>query len=347
MKMLSFRQALNEALHQEMARDTSVFVYGLDVADHKRIFGSTAGLVEEFGPKRCFVTPISEDAMTGMGLGAALCGLRPVHVHIRVDFMLLAMNQLANMISTCRYMSRGRLAAPLTIRAVIGRGWGQSCQHSKSMHSIFAHIPGLKVVLPTTPRDAKALLAGAIRDNNPVMFLEHRWLYDIVDSVPEGELIEPLGHSHVLREGSDVTVIAVSWMNVEALKAAQILKDRHGVELHILDPSTIQPLDVESLVQAVRRTGRLIIADYDWTFCGFSAEVAALAAEHCFSELKAPIRRLGFAHTPCPTTRSLENAFYPAAPEIIRTVEDMLNLPPADLSGEKFYSYEQMFKGPF
>lgn len=347
MTSTTYREAVNRALAEEMRRDPAVVLYGLDVNDHKRIFGSTAGLVEEFGPERCFVTPLSEDAMTGFGLGAAINGLRPVHVHIRVDFMLLAMNQIANMLSSCRYMSGGRLKVPMVIRSVIGRGWGQACQHSKSMHSVFAHIPGLKVVMPTTPRDAKGLLAAAIRDDNPVIFLEHRWLYDTIGAVPEGAYTVPIGRASVLRPGSDATVVAVSWMNVEALKAAEVIQKKHGAEVEVVDPRSIYPLDVQAIVDSVNRTGHAVVADCDWTFCGFSSEVACLVSEHCFPRLKKPVTRLGFAHAPCPTTRCLENEFYPGAPEIIRAVEKLLGLPASDLSDEEFYSYEKKFKGPF
>jgi len=347
MKVITYREAVNQALFQEMERDQSVFVYGLDITDHKGIFGSTLGLQEKFGSERCFITPLSEDAMTGFGLGAAINGLRPVHIHQRVDFVMLAMNQLSNMVSTCRYMSGGRLKVPLTIRAVIGRGWGQSCQHSKSMHSVFAHIPGIKVVMPTTPRDAKGLITSSIRDDNPVIVLEHRWLYDISGEVPDGQFSIPLGKAKIVREGKDVTVVGISWMCVEALKAAEVVKRKHGVEIEIVDPRSVYPLDFETIETSVKKTGNVVVADYDWVFCGFSAEIAALIAERCFHDLQSSVKRLGFAHTPCPTTRPLENKFYPDAIDIIRTVERQLSLDPADLTGEEFYSYENKFKGPF
>jgi len=347
MSDLTFREAINSALIQEMERDQSVFLYGLDVNDHKRIFGTTHNLLERFGPKRCFFTPLCEDTMTGFGLGAAANGLRPVHVHQRVDFMMLAMNQLANMVSAFCYMSAGKLKVPLTIRAVIGRGWGQSFQHSKSMHSVFAHIPGLKVVLPTTPMDANGLLASSIRDDNPVIFLEHRWLHDIHGDVPDGEYVIPLGKAEIAREGLDFTVIAVSWMVVEALKAAEVMQRKHGVTVEVVDPRTAVPLDSETLIASVTKTGRCLVADYDWAFCGFSAEIAALISEHCFGALKAPVCRLGFAHSPCPTTRPLENRFYPGAIDIIRLIEARMQLAPADLFDERFFTYENRFKGPF
>ncbi len=346
MRKISYCEALNEAMTQEMERDPNVFVYGIGVPDHKRIFGSTAGLVEKFGLKRCFDTPLCEDSMTGFGLGAAMNGMRPIHIHSRVEFLLLAMNQLANMVSSYSYATGGELNAPMVIRAIIGRGWGQGFQHSKSMYSVFAHIPGLKVVLPVTPRDAKGLLISAIRDDNPVIFIEHRWLYWQEGEVPEEPFAIPLGEANILREGKDVTVVATSWMNVEALKASEIL-DRRGVSIEIVDPRTIAPFNDELIIKSVKKTGHCIVADNDWMNCGFSAEVAARVSEKCFGKLKSPVYRIGFASTPCPCTRPLENCFYPNAIDIIRAIEAKLDLPETDLSNEDFYSYEHKFKGPF
>lgn len=340
-----FRDALALAQAKEMETDPNVFVYGLDVPDHKRIFGSTAGLVEKFGPKRCFGTPLSEEAMTGVALGAAIAGLRPVHVHIRVDFMLLAMNQITNMIATLRYMTGGKLNTPMVIRAVIGRGWGQSAQHSKSLHGTFAHFPGLKVFLPTTPQDAYSMLRTAIRDNNPVIFIEHRWLYDIKGEVDDS--LESVSLSPVVRRaGKDLTIVSTSWMTVEALHAADVLQKR-GLDVEVVDVRGVAPLDIEPILASVRKTGHCVVADYDWSYCGFGAELAAQIGHACFDSLKRPIERLGFAPVPCPTTRPLENLFYPSAKEIVRTTEKVLKLDPMDLSAESFYSYEQRFKGPF
>ncbi len=345
-RLMSYRDALNEAMAMEMRRDPRVFVYGIDVADHKRIFMSSKGLVEEFGPERCFSTPLAEDAMTGFGLGAAIAGLRPIHVHMRMDFVMLGMNQIVNMIATHRYGSGGHFAVPIVIRAIIGRGWGQSFQHSKSLHSWFAHIPGLKVVMPSTPRDAKCMLVAAIRDDNPVIFIEHRWLYDVVGEVPEKNDDVGLEGARVIHPGSDVTVVGTSWMNVEAVKAAEILK-KHGVSVEVVDARSIAPFDSNTVIESVRKTRHCVVADNDWIHCGFSAEVAATVYETCMKELNAPIRRIGFAPTPCPCTRPLENEFYSNSTDIIRAVEDLLKLPRTDLSREDFYSYENKFKGPF
>ncbi len=342
---ITFRQALNQALAREMESDSSVFVFGLDVPDHKRIYGSTVGLVEKFGKRRCFGTPLSEEAMTGVALGAALSGLRPVHVHIRADFVLLGMNQIANMVSNLTYMSGGRLRVPLVIRAMIGRGWGQSAQHSKSLHSLYAHFPGLKVVLPTTPQDAYSLLRSSIRDDNPVIFLEHRWLYDISGEVDD-EAIEPLGEPAIRRTGKDITFVSVSWMTVEALKAAEVLAKR-GIEAEVIDVRTAAPLGEEAMVESVNKTGHCIVADHDWVFSGFSAELAATLSHHCFDRLRKPVERIGYAHAPCPMTRPLESQFYPGAKEIIRLTEKLLDLEETNLSQESFYTYEQRFRGPF
>lgn len=345
-RKITFEKAINEAITQEMENDKSVFLFGLDVTDHKKIFGTTAGL-EKFGSDRFFGTPLSEDAMTGVALGAAITGLRPIHVHIRAEFLLLAMNQIVNMLATTSFTSAGKLKVPLVIRAVIGRGWGQGPQHSKSLQSMFAHIPGLKVVMPSRPYNAKGLLISAIRDNNPVLFIEHRWLHYIEGDVPSNPYIVPLGKSHILKKGKDITIVATSWMNVEAFKAAEVLFRLHGVEAEIIDVRTIYPLDDETIVGSVKKTGHCIVADYDWEFCGFSAEVAARVSEKCFDALKSPVKRIAFPHTHFPTTRPLENAFYPNAVTIIREVERKLGLNKGNLQGEDFYSWENRFRGPF
>lgn len=346
MRKITYCDAIRESITQEMEIDQNVFIYGIGVPDHKAIFGSTLGLLEKFGKDRVFDTPIAEDSMTGFGLGAAINGLRPIHVHIRVDFMLLAMNQIANMLSSYNYSTCGKLSVPMTIRTVVGRGWGQGFQHSKTMHSIFAHIPGLKIILPTTPYDAKGLMTSAIRDNNPVIVFEHRWLYWQEGEVPEESYTIPIGKGNILREGKDVTIVATSWMNVEATFAAKILEKR-GISLEIIDPRTISPLDEDIIIDSVRKTGRCIIADNDWLHCGLSSEIATRIYEKCFENLDQPIQRIGFTEIPCPTARHLEDEFYPNAKNIIRTVENILNLEPMNFSGIEFYSHEKKFKGPF
>lgn len=354
MRKITYCDAIKEAITQEMKRDQNVFIYGIGVPDHKGIFGSTSGLQQKFGEERVFDTPLSEDTMTGFGLGTAINGLRPIHVHIRVDFMLLAVNQLVNMISAYNYSTCGKVNVPMVIRSIAGRGWGQGYQHSKTMHSVFAHVPGLKVVLPTTAYDAKGLLISAIRDNNPVLVFEHRWLYWQEGEVPEESYMIPIGEGNILRKGDDITIVATSWMNVEASLAAEILEKR-GVSVEIIDPRTIAPFGNNNnengseklIIESVKKTGHCIVADNDWLNCGFSAEVAARVSDKCFGCLKKPVRRIGFAETPCPTARHLENEFYPNAKNIIRTIEQMLELNPMDFANIEFYSYEKKFKGPF
>lgn len=342
-KKVSYRDAIHDALASEMQRDPSTILYGIDVADFKGIFGTTVGLSDKFG-NRVFSTPLSEDTLVGFGLGAAISGLRPINVHMRVDFLLLAMNQLANMVSSFHYGSGGKLKVPFTIRTIIGKGWGQAYQHSKSLQSVFAHFPGLKVVMPTTPNDAKNLLRTAIRDDNPVLVIEHRMLYDVVDYVDD-ELI-PLGRANILRRGNDITLISTSYMNVESVHAANILKKR-GISIEIVDPRSIYPLDIKTIIKSVKKTKRVIIADFDWTFCGFSSELSASINETCFGILKSPVVRIGFARTPTPCARPLENLYYPNAQTIVRSVEKMLGLEPTNLSTEQFFTYEKKFKGPF
>lgn len=283
---------------------------------------------------------------TGFALGAAINGLKPIHVHIRVDFLLLAMNQLINMISTYSYLTDGKASLPIVIRAIVGRGWGQGSQHSKSLHSLFAHIPGLKVVAPTRPYDAKGLLISAIRDPNPVLFLEHRWLYWAVGEVPEESFTIPIGTSNIVKRGKDATIVATSWMVVEAIKAAEVL-DQHGIQIEVIDPRTIAPFDDSLIIESVNKTGICIVADNDWLECGFSAEVAARVSDKCFGKLRSPVTRIGFAPTPSPTVRCLEDEFYPNAKDIIAAVCEKLDFPAIDLSHEDFYSHERRFKGPF
>ena len=234
----------------------------------------------------------------------------------------------------------------MVIRTIVGRGWGQGFQHSKTMHSVFAHIPGLKIVLPTTAYDAKGLLISAIRDDNPVIVFEHRWLYWQEGEVPEEPYTIPIGEGNILRKGDDITIVATSWMNVEADFAADILEKR-GISVEIVDPRTIAPLNDELIIKSVQRTGHCIVVDNDWLHCGFSAEIAARVSEKCFNDLEKPVKRIGFAEIPCPTARHLENEFYPNAKNIIREAENMLELEHMDFTGIEFYSHEKRFKGPF
>lgn len=339
---VTYCDAINIAIKQEMRLDESIFVYGVE----DKVFGSLNGIEEEFGSKRCFAMPISEESGLGFGLGAALNGLRPIQTHIRIDFLMLAMNQLINMISSCHYGSAGKINVPIVIRAVIGRGWGQGYQHSKALQGMFAQIPGLKVIMPTTPYDVKGLMAGAIRDNNPVLVLEHRWLYWQTGEIDNDTYTIEFGVPVIIKPGADFTIVATSWMNVEAIQAAKILS-RRGVNVEVIDARSISPFNEELIIDSVNKTGYCLVADNDWLNCGFSAEISTRVYDKCWKSLKAPIQRIGFAPVPCPTTRPLESAFYPNAETIVRGIEKMLGLSSTDLSQENFFSHEKRFMGPF
>lgn len=314
-RMLSYAEALHEAIRQEMERDPDVFVFGLGVDDQKGMYGTTVDLHKQFGPERSFDTPLSEDAMTGVAIGAALAGKRPIHVHQRMDFLLLCMNQLVNIAAKTSYMFAGAGCVPIVVRAIIGRSWGQGAQHSQAFHSYFMHVPGIKVVAPTTPHDAKGCLIAAIRDNNPVMFIEHRMLYRFRGIVPEQPYEIPFGQARVLASGDDITIVAVSHMVVEAVRARTHLAEV-GITAEVIDPVSLAPLDMDTLLASVAKTGRLLVVDNGWLNCGASAEIIARVAESSQFEKKPKVARLGFATVPCPTTKPLENLFYPNAHSI-------------------------------
>jgi len=274
--------------------------------------------------ERVLETPIAENGMTGIALGAALTGMRPVIIHQRIDFILLAMDQIINHTAKWHYMSGGKMNVPLTIRGIIGRGGGQGAQHSQSLQSIFIHFPGLKVVMPASPYDAKGLLIASIEDNNPVIFLEHRLLYDQKGSVPGGYYKLPLGKGKIVKRGKDVTVVAISIMVEEAKKAALKLQQEDGIDLEIIDPRCLKPLDDELISSSVKKTGRLIVADTAWRACGLGAEISALIAEFGYQNLKAPIKRIGLPEAPTPTSSVLESAYYPTAKEIIQAARELV-----------------------
>ncbi len=321
-RKLTYAQALYEGTRQEMTRDESVFVYGLGVDDPKGMYGTTLDLHKDFGPDRCFDTPISEDAMTGLGIGAAIAGMRPIHVHQRMDFLLLCMNQLVNMAAKLSYMSDGAVSVPFVVRGIIGRSWGQGAQHSQAFHSYFMHVPGIRVVAPSTPHDAKGCMIAAIRDNNPVVIMEHRMLYGNAGFVPEEPYATPFGKARVLASGSDVTVVAISHMVVEAARAIHLLEEI-GLSAELIDPVSLSPLDIDTIVASVRKTKRLIIVDTSWTACGASAEIATLVYEALQGEMTIQVKRLGYEPVPCPTTRPLEDDYYPSAVSIALTAHKM------------------------
>ena len=311
-RIITYAEAIREATAQEMARDPSVFVLGMGVDDHVAMWGTTAGLQKKFGRRRVFDTPLSEDAMTGVAIGSALAGLRPIHAHIRMDFLLLAMNQIVNIAAKARYMYGGAVKIPAVFRSVIGRSWGQGAQHSQALHSLFMHIPGLKVIAPSTPYDAKGALIQSIRDDNPVLFIEHRMLHTMKGHVPAKSYAVPFGKARVLRKGRDVTIVAVSYMVPESLRAARLL-EAAKISAEVIDPVSLVPLDMGTVLRSVKKAGRLLVADNAWLTCGASAEiVAAVVAHFQAANLTVPkIPRIGFQPGTCPPSRPLENLFYP------------------------------------
>ncbi len=324
LRELSYGLAINEATRQMMEADPSVFLLGQGVNSPWYVGNTTTGLKDRFGPERVFDTPISENAVTGAAIGAALAGMRPVVIHPRMDFALLAVEQIVNQAANWRYMFGGHIGVPVVMRAIINRGGEQAAQHSQAFQALYAHIPGLKVVMPATAYDAKGLLIAAIRDEDPVIYIDDRWLYAYSDDVPE-ELYEvPIGKAALRRSGSDVTVVATSYMTQEALKAAADLAGA-GIEIEVIDVRTLKPLDDALIFQSVAKTGRLVVADAAWLTCGFAAEVAARVVCEVFASLKAPILRVALPDTPAPMSASLEKVYYPAAKDIITAVQKLLN----------------------
>ena len=344
-KTLSYGQALHEGTRQEMARDDSVFVYGLGVDDQIGQYGTTLDLHKEFGPNRCFDTPISEDATTGIGIGAALAGMRPIAVHQRMDFLMLCMNQLVNMASKYHYVSEGQLKVPMVLRASIGRSWGQGPQHSQALYSFFMNIPGLKVMAPTTPYDAKGGIIAAIRDDNPVIFIEHRMLFANEGLVPIAPYEIEFGKARILCEGSDITLVGISYTVIDCLRASKMLQTI-GINAEVIDLLSLSPLDIDTLSKSAKKTGRIIIVDNGWQACGAGAEIIAQLLEAgVLSNVKA--KRMGYAPTTCPTTRVLEDAFYPSPVDIAQAANKMFDGDIKWIPKEIERKEIEEFKGPF
>lgn len=326
MAELKFYEALLEATDQLMEHDRRVYVMGLGATDPKGIFGTTLGLEDKYGSDRVMDMPTSENAMTGIGIGSAIVGMRPIMTHQRVDFFLLALDQLINNGAKWHYMFGGQSTVPIVLRLIIGRGWGQGPQHSQSLQSFFAHVPGLKVVVPSNPYDAKGLLIAAVEDNNPVVFLEHRWLHNVYGEVPEEMFRVPLGSAKVIARGTDLTIVASSHMTIEAIKAAHLLR-QEGISTEIVDLRSLKPLDTTTILESVRKTGRVIVADGDWKTCGFAAEICALIAEEAFDALKEPPKRVTWPDRCCPTSPSIANHYYPTSHDLAIEALKLLHRP--------------------
>ena len=315
---LTFAQAINEALAEELRRDPAVFVIGEDVAEAGTPFKVLSGLVEEFGPERVLDSPISEAGITGLGVGAAMTGLRPIVDIMFGDFLTLVMDQLVNQAAKVHYMSGGKLKVPLVVRTTLGATRRSAAQHSQSLQAWVSHIPGLKVAIPATPYDAKGLLKTAIRDDNPVVFIEDKLHYSLKGEVPVDEYLIALGEADVKREGDDVTIVATSSMVQVSLAAAELL-EADGISAEVVDPRTTTPLDEETLVRSVEKTGRAIVVDEGHQRYGVTAELAAVIAERAFYHLDAPVRRLGALDVPVPFSPTLEDVTV-ATPETVAQV---------------------------
>ncbi|TRM96184.1 alpha-ketoacid dehydrogenase subunit beta [Sulfolobus sp. B1] len=321
-RQITFTEAINEALRQEMERDPSVVLIGEDIGVYGGAFGVTKGLVEKFGTDRVIDTPISEAGYIGAAVGAALAGLRPVVELMFVDFFGVAMDQIYNQMAKLRYMSGGQLKVTLTLRAPIGAGIGAAAQHSQTLYSIFAHVPGLKVVVPSTPYDAKGLLISSIRDDDPVVFLENKVLYGVKGPVPEEEYTIPLGKAEVKREGEDVTIIGIARTVWHALEANETL-GKEGISAEVVDVRTIVPFDKETVLKSVKKTGRVVIVDEDYDRCGFASWVASIIADEAFEYLDAPIKRITTPNVPIPFSPPLEQYVLPDAKKIVNTVKSI------------------------
>jgi pyruvate/2-oxoglutarate/acetoin dehydrogenase E1 component len=323
MTVITYSQALNEALREEMRLDSRVFVMGEDIGHHGGMFRVTQGLIDEFSPLRVRDTPISEAGFVGLGIGAALGGMRPVVELMFMDFVLVAADQIVNQAAKLRYMSGGQAQVPIVIRAQQGGGRGNGAQHSQSFEAWLAQVPGLKVVAPATPKDAKGLLKSAIRDGNPVVFIEHKLLYNTKGEVPEGEYTIPIGKAEVKRPGRDITIVSFSRTLLFALEAAETLAQK-GIEAEVIDLRTIEPLDMQTILDSVQGTARLLVVHEAHTNCGIGAEIIARLYEQAPDILITPARRLGARHVPIPVAEPLENAVLPQPADIVRAVESMI-----------------------
>ncbi len=323
MATLTMREALNQAMREEMTRDERVFILGEEVGAYQGAYKITQGLLEQFGEWRVRDTPIAEEAIAGVAVGAAFVGMRPIAEMMTFNFSILAMDQIVNHAAKYRYMSGGQVRCPLVIRGPSGAAAQVAAQHSQAFEAWFAHVPGLVVVMPSTPRDAKGLLKSAIRDDNPVIFMENEVLYNIKGEVPDEEYHIPLGLSDVKRQGADVTLVAWSRSVVRAMQAADLLAEE-GIEAEVVDPRTLRPLDDEPIFESVRKTNRCVVIEEGWRICGFGAEIADRVQRECFDDLDAPVQRVTSADIPMPYAKTLETAYLPQPEEIIAAVKGVL-----------------------
>jgi acetoin:2,6-dichlorophenolindophenol oxidoreductase subunit beta len=322
-RVVSYAKAINEALALALENDPNVFVLGQGVDDPLAMFGTTRGLPARFGSARVFDTPLSEEAMMGVATGAAMNGMRPVFMHNRPDFVLLAFNQLVTHAAKFHFMDNGLTKVPVVVWAAIGRGWGSGAQHSQAIHGMLLGVPGLKIVMPSTPYDAKGLLLSAILDNNPVCVFEHRWLMKKDGVVPEGFYRVPIGKGIYRRRGADVTIVGTSHAIELGMQAAAQL-ELEGIDAEVIDLRTVKPLDEEIIMESLRKTGRIVAVDTAWMKGGVCAEIGCLAAEKGYRDLRAPVRRVGLPDVPTPAGYTLEQFYYPDATRIARAAREIV-----------------------
>jgi pyruvate dehydrogenase E1 component beta subunit len=323
MAAITMREALNQAMREEMRRDPNIFLLGEEVGHYQGPYKVTQGLLQEFGEWRVRDTPIAEEAIAGVAVGAAFIGLRPIAEMMTFNFSILALDMIVNHAAKYRYMSGGQIRCPLVLRGPSGAAAQVAAQHSQALESWFAHIPGLVVVMPSTPRDAKGLLKSAIRDDNPVIFMENEVLYNLKGEVPDEEYHIPLGLGDVKRTGSDVTLVAWSRSTVTSLNAADLLA-KDGIEAEVVDPRTLRPLDEELIFESVRKTHRCVVVEEGWRYAGFGAEIADRVQRECFDELDAPVVRVTAADVPMPYAKTLEKAFLPQPEKVAAAVHQAM-----------------------
>jgi acetoin:2,6-dichlorophenolindophenol oxidoreductase subunit beta len=351
MPIMTFASAINDALNEAMAIDESVICYGLGVPDPKGVFGTTLGLQEKFGADRVFDMPTAENAMTGIGIGAALYGLRPVMTHQRLDFALLSMDQLVNNAAKWRFMFGGKRGVPITIRMILGRGWGQGPTHSQNLQAWFAHVPGLKVVMPVSADDAKGLLLSAIFDPDPVIFLEHRWLHTLKGEVPLGDYRVPIGEARLLRQGNDVTIVSMSHMTIEAIHAIDHLESQ-GVTCDLIDLRSVRPVDWDAIKASVYKTGKLLVLDTGHLTGSVSGEIVARVVQECWGALTAAPRRLAMPDYPEATSPALTARYHVRAETIAKEVCLLIDrgCEALALAGQRTHPHDvpgDWFTGPF
>lgn len=320
---ITYREAIHEALDLALERDPNVFLIGEGVPDPKGIFGTTLSLQKKYGIKRVMDMPVSENGLTGVCLGASLCGLTPILSHQRMDFSLLSFDQIVNSVSKWHYMFGGQTAVSFIIRTIIGRGWGQGAQHSQSLYSLYAHIPGLIVVAPSCAYDVKGMLLAAVSCKNPVIFVEHRWLHDLKDTVPQNFYKVDIGRAGIVRKGRDLTIVASSYMTIESLKAVDVLKNL-GYSIELVDIRSIKPLDVKTIVNSLKKTGRLLVIDASWKTLGLASEIVSQTTQKAFGFFKTAPQTLCLPDVPTPTSWMIAQHYYPGVLDIINKALIML-----------------------